>query len=295
MKKALHIGPVQLLRMKKLPGKGGPAGGRAGRQKPGRPRGNAKGATRKVAAADKARRSPSVWFNRLLILTGAVVVAAAAIEAYFTLESIPVQRITVTGELAHTRYEEVQEMVQPALAGGFLNADLHRIRSQLEALPWIYEATVRRKWPSALEINVMEQLPIARWGSDGFLNHEGEVFRSDSGEQWQSLPLLRGPEGSARALVANYQRLVELLRPLGLTVEQLAVDQRGQVSAELAGGVPLGLGGDDFMERMQRFMMIYRTELASRFDQVSRVDLRYASGVAVAFRPAEQVVGLTEK
>jgi cell division protein FtsQ len=159
MKKALHIGPVQLLRMKKLPGKGGPAGGRAGRQKPGRPRGNAKGATRKVAAAAKARRSPSVWFNRLLILTGAVVVAAAAIEAYFTLESIPVQRITVTGELAHTRYEEVQEMVQPALAGGFLNADLHRIRSQLEALPWIYEATVRRKWPSALEINVMEQLP----------------------------------------------------------------------------------------------------------------------------------------
>lgn len=242
MKKALHIGPVQLLRMKKLPGKGGPAGGRAGRQKPGRPRGNAKGATRKVAAAAKARRSPSVWFNRLLILTGAVVVAAAAIEAYFTLESIPVQRITVTGELAHTRYEEVQEMVQPALAGGFLNADLHRIRSQLQALPWIYEATVRRKWPSALEINVMEQLPIARWGSDGFLNHEGEVFRSDSGEQWQSLPLLRGPEGSARALVANYQRLVELLRPLGLTVEQLAVDQRGQVAAELAGGVQLVLG-----------------------------------------------------
>ena len=55
------------------------------------------------------------------------------------------------------------------------------------------------------------------------------------------------------------------------------------------------LGADEFMDRMQRFMMIYRTELAPRFDQVLRVDLRYAGGVAVAFRPAEQVVGLTEK
>jgi cell division protein FtsQ len=67
------------------------------------------------------------------------------------------------------------------------------------------------------------------------------------------------------------------------------------VAAELAGGVQLVLGADEFMDRMQRFMMIYRTELAPRFDQVLRVDLRYASGVAVAFRPAEQVVGLTEK
>ena len=304
----LHTDREFQLRMPGLPGrgpgKGGagksgsgnrrPAKGKAARAK-GSAKGSAKGATRKVASRSEPQRSPAVWLNRLLILTGGVVVVAAAIEAYITLQSIPVQRISVTGELANTRYEAVQEMVQPALAGGFLNADLQRIRAQLEALPWIYEATVRRKWPNALEIHVVEQLPIARWGSDGFLNHEGDVFHTEGGEQWQSLPLLRGPKGTAPALVANYQRLVELLRPLGIKVERLAMDQRGQVEATLAGGVQLVLGGEEFIERMQRFVALYRDELAARFDQVQRVDLRYASGVAVAFHPLEQVVDVSGK
>ncbi|MCB1676042.1 MAG: cell division protein FtsQ/DivIB [Halioglobus sp.] len=257
------------------------AGERAGRH----------GATRKRAATTVVRR-PSAWPNRLLVLLGVGVVLFAANRAFVALEAIAVQHIVVTGELEHTRAEAVQEMVQPALAGGFLRADLHYMRRQLEALPWIYAASVRRKWPNALEIHVVEQLPIARWGRDGFLNHEGEVFRSASSDKWQSLPLLRGPEGSARSLVASYQRLLELLAPLGLAVEQLEIDERGQVEVVLAGGIELLLGGDDFLERMHRFAAIYRRELAPRAAQVARVDLRYASGVAVAFRDASRVAGI---
>ena len=88
-------------------------------------------------------------------------------QAWIKLQSIPVQQISVTGELEHTQREVVQEMIQPSLVGGFLGADLQSIRQQLEGLPWVYEATVRRKWPAALEIHVVEQLPIARWGEAG--------------------------------------------------------------------------------------------------------------------------------
>ena len=281
-----------LLRMRRSPRAAPPRRGGPGRGKSTR----ANGATpTRSKAVRPSRESASAWFNRLLIITGAVVVIAAGVEAYLTLESIPVQRITVTGELAHTRYEAVQEMVQPALEGGFLNADLPRMRDQLEALPWIYSATVRRRWPNALEIHVEEQLPIARWGDAGFLNHEGEVFHSDSPARWESLPLLQGPEDSASALVANYQRLLDLLRPVGLSVSELAMDERGQVEATLGNGVALVLGGDEFLERMKRFVTIYRMELGERFADVERVDLRYATGVAVAFRPQEQLVGIDEK
>lgn len=250
------------------------------------------GATRNGRAAKAAPAKPSAWFNRVLILAAAGVVMVAAVQAYITLERIPVQQISVSGELEHTRTELVQEMVQASLVGGFLNADLQRMRQELESLPWIYEATVRRKWPNALEIHVVEQLPIARWGQDGFLNHEGEVFRSGKSGNWESLPLLQGPPGAARALMANYQRLVELLAPLGLAVEQLAVDERGQVEAMLGGGILLVLGSDDFLGRMQRFAVIYRTELAARAKEIERIDLRYESGIAVAFSEASAVAGI---
>lgn len=251
----------------------------------------AQGATRKVPVV-KTRRQPSAWLNRIIILTGAGVVLVAALQGYITLQSIPVEYITVTGELEHTQTGLIQDMIQPALVGGFLHADLQRIRAQLEELPWIYRATVQRRWPNALDIHVVEQLPIARWGDSGFLNHEGEVFQSGSSRDWQALPRLQGPDGSASALVAGYQRLVEILGPLHLPVTQLTVDERGQVEVLLAGGMKILLGSDNFLERMHRFVALYRAQLAERAADVERVDLRYETGVAVAFTGSSAVAGL---
>jgi cell division protein FtsQ len=269
---------------------GGKDSGRGQKKRDNRTRGRhpAHGATRNTVAAPKAASKPSVWLNRLLILVGAAVVLTAAVKAVLTVQTLPVQRISVTGELEHTQAQAVQDMVQPGLAGGFLNADLQQIRRQLEGLPWIYEATVRRKWPNALEIHVLEELPIARWGQDGFLNHEGGVFHSDKEGDWEALPSLNGPKGSAQALVEKYQRLVEILAPLNLAVEQLSIDERGQVEAVLVGGMQLNLGGENFLERMRRFVGIYQMELVARKAEVERVDLRYESGIAVAFKEPEQ-------
>lgn len=247
------------------------------------------GATRNPVARAKTGEEnkvaiPSVWLNRLLIMLGATVVLTACIKAFVSVQSLPVQRISVTGELEHTQAQLVQDMVQPGLVGGFLNADLQQIQRQLEGLPWIYEATVRRKWPNALEIHVVEELPIARWGEDGFLNHEGGVFRSDKEGEWEALPRLRGPGDSAQSLVQKYQRLVEILAPLNLAVEQLSEDERGQLEVVLAGGMQLNLGSDKFLQRMHRFVGIYRSELSARQGEVARVDMRYENGIAVAFK-----------
>lgn len=253
---------------------------------------SAQGATRNVPASVEDSGSDYAWLNRILILLGTGVVLVAATKAYIVVQGVPVQRITVTGELEHTQAEAVQDMVQPSLVGGFLRADLQQMRRQLEAMPWIYEATVRRRWPNALEINVVEQLPIARWGRDGFLNHEGEIFRSNKSGDWESLPLLTGPRGSAQSLMAKYQRLVEILAPLNLSVAQLSVDERGQMEAVLAQGMQLVVGSEDFLDRMHRFAVVYRSELAARESEVERVDLRYESGVAVAYREPSEVAGL---
>ncbi len=75
----------------------------------GRKRG-ASGATRKVAAKAPRRKLDLSfnWLNRLFILVGVGVVLAAGLQAYMTLESIPVEQISVTGKLEHTQKETVQ-------------------------------------------------------------------------------------------------------------------------------------------------------------------------------------------
>lgn len=264
------------------------------KRKPAAARKAVHGATRKGKAAAPVERAPSLWLNRLLIAAAAALVIAAGSKAYIEVEKIPVQRISVTGQLEHTQAEAVQAMVQASLAGGFLSADLQKMREQLEGLPWIHAATVRRRWPNALEIHVVEQLPIARWGANSFLNHEGGVFSSGKSGDWAALPLLVGPEGTATALMAKYQRLLDILAPLDLKVQELSVDERGQVEVVVNQGIRLVLGNHDFRERMQRFVAIYVSELQHRMDEILRIDMRYPTGVAVAFKPAEssQVAGL---
>jgi len=252
----------------------------------------ASGATRNTAVVKERSGRSFFWLNRLLIVLATAIVLTAATKSFLMVQSLPVQRISVTGELEHTQAQVVQDIVQQSLAGGFLKADLHQIQRQLESLPWIYEATVRRRWPAALEIHILEELPIARWGQDGFLNHEGEVFHTDKRGDWNSLPLLKGPEGSAQSVMAKYQRLVEFLRPLGLHVDHLLVDERGQVDVVMAEGMQLTLGAEDFLGRMHRFEEVYRSELIARRAEVEKVDLRYKNGVAVTFSESSQLAEL---
>jgi cell division protein FtsQ len=250
------------------------------------------GATRKRARVVKGTVS-FVWLNRLLIVLGVSAVLGVSLKGYLYLHQIPVEHIIVSGKIEHTQSAALEDMVQPALVGGFLNADLERIQAQLQSLPWVYEASVRRRWPNALELHVVEQLPIARWGKDGFLNHEGVVFQS-AGEQkkWQELPLLRGPLGSAVELTAIYQQVNEILTPNKLFVKELAMDSRGELEASLQGGINLVMGREDFINRLHRFVVVYDAELFSKREQIVRVDLRYQNGLAVEYKEDSRVAGI---
>ena len=251
------------------------------------------GATRKYTAVVAKKPRSFAWLNRVLILAAVVAVAVVSGKGYIALNAIPVEHIIVSGKLQHTKTSALKERVRPALVGGFLNADLEQIRTRLQSLSWVYQVSVRRRWPNALELHVVEQLPIARWGAGGFLNHKGEVFQSASDDQaWSALPQLRGPQGTAETLMAVYQEVTEILRPYELIVQELTIDDRGQVEARLRGGAVLTIGGKDFIEeRLRRFVTIYRGELATQENRIASVDLRYDNGLAVAYRNASLVAG----
>ncbi len=251
------------------------------------------GATRRQQAAATRSVHWGLWLNRLMVLLAAVGVTTVAGLGFNKLRLLPVEHVAITGEIEHTTPAVLQELVQTALRGGFLGTDLGELRERLESLPWIYRANVRRQWPASLEIAVIEQLPIARWGESGYLNHEGEAFSSLKNHGEQVLPLLRGREGSQRELMAHYQAFAELLAPLDLTLTELRMSELGELRARLDGGIELVIGKQDFKRRVSRFAVIYRAQLAPQAAQIVKVDMRYGNGLAVAFdATAEQVAGL---
>lgn len=249
------------------------------KQKPGRRRG---------ARPQRSRGSTTIRWRPLL--AGAAMLLAAAAVVYGAgllidrLQAVPVERVVFAGDLRHARRDSLIERVRPHLGGGFWGADLDAIQGDLQRDPWVYRAEVERLWPRQLKITITEQQPIARWGRGGLLNHRGELFKPRHPFEADDLPLLAGPRGEAQRVMRLFQLVGQALGETPLRVQQLAVDERGSWAIKLDGGAVLELGRQQPLQKLQRFLLVYRKELKERFEQVVRVDTRYVNGVAVAWR-----------
>src|SRR5690606_1999290 len=109
----------------------------------------------------------------------------------------------------------------------FFSVDLEAMRLELEAMPWIARAEVRRVWPDQVTIRLVEQLPIARWGEEALLNNQGRAFAPTEVGNYQHLPQLFGPQRAQEKVMRQYQMLNQMLRPLGFSIARLELRERG--------------------------------------------------------------------
>ncbi len=197
------------------------------------------------------------------------------------LADLRIERITITGATEQVTPAAIRHVLEPHLEQQFMAIDLSAVQQQLEGMPWVHSANIRRQWPNTLAVHIKEQQPIARWNDRGFLNHEGRFFRGDMASRWQSLPSLVGPEGTETNLMKRYHMLESLMAGLELRLQQLSEDPIGQISFALANGTEVMLGDRELALRARRFAALYRHHLSP--GQVERIDLRYEHGAAVRF------------
>jgi len=174
------------------------------------------------------------------------------------------------------------------VSGGFFTIDLRRVEAAVEALPWVYDVSLRRQWPDTLELRVTEQVAIARWGDEALLNQYGELFSPPVESFPGGLAVLHGPVGQQRELIARFIKVSELLKGAGLRPRALVEDERRAWRLTLDSGVEMLLGREEMLARLERFVTVYPQTLARKAEALARVDLRYTNGFAVAWRAETQ-------
>ncbi|HAX26425.1 MAG TPA: cell division protein FtsQ, partial [Alteromonas macleodii] len=151
----------------------------------------------------------------------------------------------------------------------------------VEAQPWVYRASVRKKWPNTLKIYLVEQQPVAQWNEDLLLNPYGDTF-NDEGVKLD-LPRLYGPGGSEKTALEGYNAMHALIATTDMTLDELSLSERFAWQVQLKNGIKLNLGRQEFIDRLQRFIDVYPL-LAQQEKAVKYVDLRYDTGVAVGWK-----------
>ncbi|MGJ8692459.1 MAG: cell division protein FtsQ/DivIB [Thalassotalea sp.] len=201
-------------------------------------------------------------------------------------ESSPVTSLVISGDMPYTQVVEIEHAIEAINLSNFFNVDVNEVHHVVKTLPWVYSVAVRKQWPNELKIHVVDQKPVAIWNGDFLINDSGVAFQADQSRLFSQLPAFFGPEGSEITALDNYRNLNKLLQFSQLAIDELVLSERFAWQLTLTDGVTLNLGRENRIERVQRFMDVYPKIIENKKadQQVSYVDLRYDTGLAVGWK-----------
>lgn len=254
-----------------------------------------------MAKAKNARKAPAAesdgfWdkpvmmdlVSDLLIVLAVASLAWAGTVAMQRLPIFPLRQLVVATPLEQVARAQIEQTARTALAGNFFTVNLDAVRSAFEQLPWVRKASVRRRWPDALELSLEEHVAAARWqrgdAEASLVNTHGEVFPGATAAE-QSLPAFSGPEGMSATILDHYLAFKEALAPLGRRPLAIALTARQAWEVKLDDGIVVELGRDQanlpVTDRVARFAAYYPAARQKFGSIVGVVDMRYPNGFAL--------------
>jgi cell division protein FtsQ len=236
-------------------------------------------------------RVPALDWKRIGTIGAGAIACAALVWLVAIAMNQPISSIALEGHFQRVSPDEVERAVKErVVATGLVSVNLNAVKRAVEHLPWVASAQVARSWPRTLAIRVTEQKPAARWGANGLLNVDGDLFLSEAKHIPPELPRLSGPQGSehevARRYFATQGRLVEA----GMRITSVRLDERGSWEFDIDNGITVRLGRRQLDERFERFISTALKLVGQRATDMTYVDMRYTNGFAVGWRNGEKRV-----
>lgn len=236
---------------------------------------------------ERAARTEVVWrrFSRWVLIVGLLLALAVAGWSYLKAVvtdpgRFPINEVSIQGEFRHLRPSDIEVLVARELTGGFFGLDVNQLRARLRQAPWVRDASIRRLWPDALIVTVLEQVPVAAWGTESLLNDAGEIFTPDQDSLPVGLARLAGPDAASAQVLERFHSLQQRLELLGANIESLDIDERGAWRFKLYGGPLVMVGRERFEQRLERFLDVAGDRLMGELNRFERIDLRYTNGFA---------------
>jgi cell division protein FtsQ len=138
-----------------------------------------------------------------LLLIGGLIAAGLARLPQRGLEAARLATADAGFQIRHVDISGTREMArlpiyEAVLAGrenALLTADLAAIRTRLQALPWVADASVSRRLPDTLVVRIEERKPVALWQHQGrfrAIDITGRVLTTKDLARFNDLPLVVG-------------------------------------------------------------------------------------------------------
>ncbi|GJL81037.1 MAG: hypothetical protein DHS20C01_06710 [marine bacterium B5-7] len=217
-----------------------------------------------------------------------VSLALVALDRLLLPDRFSIQEVVVTGNAPNVDPARVLHAVRQLGPRSWFSVDLAEVERVVGDVPWVYRASVRRRWPGRLIVSVSQAQPVARWNDDGWVNNDGETLSLPSGFTGADLPSLQGPQNRSTEVVARFNEIdtilstVPVVKPVSLKLDGRGVWVLGLNTAKRETPLIVTIGRGSIVPRLMRLTEALKSSLAARLPQLASIDLRYPNGLAVA-------------
>lgn len=222
---------------------------------------------------------------RMAALIGAILLIVVAIfqgegssNSWFAIK-----KIKIKGDLKYTSEEQLISEYSALFDQSLLTISMPDVLSVVLSSEWVASAEIRKVWPNTLQVLVHEYTPLAYWMDGQLISTSAAIFKPVSVPN-MPLPKLYGPAGSSDIVLEQFGLISQALAPTSLRIFALTLEARGAWNVTFTNSISVKLGREAILERLQRFIAVYKSDLSGRIDQIRKVDARYPHGVAVAWK-----------
>lgn len=205
-------------------------------------------------------------------------------------ESLPIRYVRTEGVFQYLSKDEIKAALLPLVTTSIFDADVQKIHETVTQSPWVKSASVERVWPDAIDIKVQERKAYVRWGQNGLLTENGELFTPSNVNQFQSLLLLEGPKNQEAKTLEIMKGVETALADQALKMAEFKINDRAAWKIKLQAGLEIVLGRTAQLQKLQRFLDTFPLLGKEKIAAMQVVDLRYPNGYAVSWKPGMEAI-----
>lgn len=190
-------------------------------------------------------------------------------------------------ELKQVKVSQIDAILSHYIGNSFWQLDIEKLHAEIVRLDWVYQAKVKRRWPSTVEISIVEQKPVVRWGDDALLNQNGDIFYPQEMSAFSQYVRLNGEATQSRKLLKDLVAFQSAFDGLGWTIDRLTLQADGVWIMHFSDGQKLILPPENWQKKLSRFIRALPETKADLRKYAELYDLRYSNGFVIKRAPGK--------